>query len=192
MGITPDHRGNMKKIAVFGKPGSGKSKLSKALAEATGIPLYFLDSILYQQNGEQIPQEVFNKHHHRIISSENWILDGLGRADLFYKQLHAATELIYINLPYRVNYWFVTKRMIKGMVATPEGWPQGCSVVKGSLNSYKTLWHCPKFWNQDFMRRLESLSTERNLHVIQSQSELNQFARRFAESSSLTKTRENT
>ncbi|WP_417585873.1 AAA family ATPase [Nitrincola sp.] len=30
----------MHKIAVFGKPGSGKSTLSKALATATGIPLH--------------------------------------------------------------------------------------------------------------------------------------------------------
>jgi len=40
---------------VFGKPGSGKSTLSKALAAATGIPLYQLGSILYENNGELVP-----------------------------------------------------------------------------------------------------------------------------------------
>ena len=41
----------MKKIAVFGKPGSGKSTLSKALALATGIQLHQLDSIVYKKMG---------------------------------------------------------------------------------------------------------------------------------------------
>ena len=41
----------MKKIAVFGKPGGGKSTLSKELAAATGIELYPLDLIEFQKNG---------------------------------------------------------------------------------------------------------------------------------------------
>ncbi len=36
---------NMKKIAVFGKPGSGKSTINKALAAAHRLPLHQLDSI---------------------------------------------------------------------------------------------------------------------------------------------------
>ena len=39
----------MKKIAVFGKPGSGKSTLSKKIASATGIQLHPLDSIAYKK-----------------------------------------------------------------------------------------------------------------------------------------------
>ena len=39
----------MKKIVVFGKPGSGKSTLSKKLAAATGIKLHALDSIVYKK-----------------------------------------------------------------------------------------------------------------------------------------------
>ena len=49
----------MKKIAVFGKPGSGKSTLSKSLAFATGIPLYQLDSIVYKKNGDLVEREIF-------------------------------------------------------------------------------------------------------------------------------------
>lgn len=53
----------MKKIAVFGKPGSGKSTLSKALALATGIPLHQLDSIVYKKNGERVDSRSFDETH---------------------------------------------------------------------------------------------------------------------------------
>jgi len=87
----------MNKVAVFGKPGSGKSTLSRKLATATGILLYSLDS--------------------------------------FWQRLEQADTLMYIDLPYRVSYWLVTKRLIKGLIVKPEGWPEGSSVFKGSLQS---------------------------------------------------------
>jgi dephospho-CoA kinase len=49
----------MIKIAVFGKLGSGKSTVSRALASATGITLYQLDSIVYKKNGELVEREIY-------------------------------------------------------------------------------------------------------------------------------------
>ena len=41
----------MKKVAVFGNAGGGKSTLSKRLAELTGLPLVVLDLIQYKPGG---------------------------------------------------------------------------------------------------------------------------------------------
>ncbi len=165
----------MKKIAVFGKPGSGKSILSKRLASATGIQLYALDSIEFKQNGERVERTIYNREHEKILSSDSWIMDGFGPVDAFNKRLEAADTLIYIDLPYYVSYYLVTKRFLKGLFVKPEGWPDGCSVLKGTLQSYKVLKLCPKFWNADFMQKLESMSTDKSVHIIRSMSELNGF-----------------
>src|SRR5690606_20173913 len=139
-----------KKIAVFGKPGSGKSTLCIKLASATGIELHALDSILYRKNGEKVDRKRFDEQHEKILLSDGWIIDGFGPLDSFYKRLDVADTLIYIDLPYVVSYWLVTKRLLKGLVFKPEGWPDGCSVLKGTMESYKVLRLCPKFWNQGF------------------------------------------
>ncbi|EAQ64347.1 hypothetical protein MED121_04488 [Marinomonas sp. MED121] len=166
---------NMKKIAVFGKPGSGKSRLSKSLALVTGIPLYQLDSILYQKNGDMIAREVFDQTHEEILSAKTWIIDGFGPMGAFNQRLDAADTLVYIDLPYFLSYWFVTKRMIKGVVVKPEGWPEGSSVIKGSIQSYKTLRLCPKFWNNDLLEALKARSSHQTVYVIKTVSELNTF-----------------
>ncbi|WP_232849016.1 P-loop NTPase family protein [Amphritea pacifica] len=57
----------MKKVAVFGKPGSGKSTLSRALASVTGIPLHPLDSMVYQKNGELVERKLFDEAHERVL-----------------------------------------------------------------------------------------------------------------------------
>ena len=165
----------MKKVVVFGKPGSGKSTLSKSLAAATKIKLYALDSIEFQKNGDRVDRETYDKDHENILSSDNWIIDGFGPIESFNKRLDAADTLIYIDLPYIISYWLVTKRLLKGVLVKPEGWPDGCSVLKGTLEGYKVLRLCPKFWNNNFMKKLEKISTNKSLYVIRSVSELNNF-----------------
>ncbi len=165
----------MKKVAVFGKPGSGKSTVSKALASATGVELHQLDSIVYKPNGELVEPELFDKAHERILNSESWIIDGFGPVSSLYERLEAADTLVYIDLPYPVSYWFVTKRLIKGLFVKPEGWPEGSSVLKGTLESYKVLKLCPKFWNDDFLSKLQDRASSKDVYIINNVTELNNF-----------------
>jgi adenylate kinase family enzyme len=165
----------MKKVAVFGKPGSGKSTVSKTLASALGLPLHQLDSIVYKPNGEFVAREEFDAIHSNILRSDTWVIDGLGPISSFNERLVAADTLVYIDLPYSVSYWFVTKRFLKGLFVKPEGWPDGSSILKGTLNSYKTLKLCPKFWNDDFLSKLMEHKSSKEVYVIKTVSEMNAF-----------------
>lgn len=49
----------MNKVAVFGKPGGGKSTLSGKLSSVTGIKLYPLDLIEYKKNGDRVSTEEY-------------------------------------------------------------------------------------------------------------------------------------
>jgi hypothetical protein len=75
----------MKKVAVFGNAGGGKSRLARRLAEATGIPLYCLDTIQFpagyqpgEKDGGKLPHDEFLKMHSDIIKGNEWIVDGYG------------------------------------------------------------------------------------------------------------------
>ena len=52
--VTPGEAGvapAMKRVAVFGNAGGGKSTLAKRLAKMTGLPLHPLDLIQYKPGG---------------------------------------------------------------------------------------------------------------------------------------------
>ena len=165
----------MKKVAIFGKPGSGKSTFSKQLAIQTGLPWHSIDTMLYHKNGEQVAPSVFTDQHQSILNSERWILDGLGTIGSFNQRLEAADTLIYLNLPYPVSYWLVTKRLVKGLFSTPEGWPQGSSIIKGSMQSYKMLRLSPKFWNNELETRLLAYQNSKSVVILNSLSAIRQF-----------------
>lgn len=172
----------MKKIAVVGKPGGGKSTLSRKLAAATGIALYPLDLIEYQKSGERVPRADFTQAHEQLISAESWIIDGLGYLDSFWRRIDAADTLIYVDLPYHVAYWWVTKRLLKSLFVKPEGWPEGSSVLKGTWAGWKFLRLSPRFWTPELFDEIQSRGKGKQIYRITSIKEINTFANRFVHS----------
>ncbi|HEY9771984.1 MAG TPA: isopentenyl transferase family protein [Coleofasciculaceae cyanobacterium] len=111
----------MKKVAVFGNTGAGKSTLSKKLAEITNLPLYALDKIQYKSGGEEVKYQDYRQIHAQILESDEWIIDGYGCKDTLWSRLKAADTLIYIDLPLFIHFVWVSKRLIKGLFKNPEG-----------------------------------------------------------------------
>lgn len=169
----------MKKISVFGKPGGGKSTLSKKLSAYTGIKVCPLDLIEYRQNGERVPKEEYLEAHEEFITSESWIIEGLGTLDSFWSRVDAADTLIYIDLPYYVHYWWVTKRLLKSFYVKPEGWPEGSSVFKGTLAGWKYLRLSPKFWTPELFEEIRFRGKGKDIYRITSVKEINNFAKQF-------------
>lgn len=165
----------MNKVVVFGKPGGGKSTLSKKLSTQTDIKLYALDLIVYKQNGERTSSQEYSKKHTELINTDNWIIEGLGTIESFWLRIEAADTLIYIDLPYYIHYWWVTKRLLKSFFVSPEGWPEGSSVFKGTLESWRYLRLSPKFWTPDLFEKIKSHGKDKNIYRINSVKEMNNF-----------------
>lgn len=66
----------MKRVIVIGCPGSGKSTFSRALYEATQIPLYHLDMMNWNSDKTTVPKPIFKERLHRTIKKDTWIIDG--------------------------------------------------------------------------------------------------------------------
>ncbi|WP_196137221.1 adenylate kinase [Aliikangiella sp. G2MR2-5] len=169
----------MKRIAVFGKPGGGKSTFSKQLAKKLEVSLYPLDLFEYLADGTRVDAETYKAKHDEIIQSQSWIIEGLGTFESFYQRLDAADTLIYIDLPYSVHYRWVIKRFVMSLFRKPEGWPEGSNVFKGTVASLKTLKLCPKFWNEKFLNDLYEKYLDKNIFVIRSVSALNAHCLEF-------------
>ncbi len=66
----------MQKVIVIGCPGSGKSIFSKALHNATGLPLYHLDMMKWNADGTNVSKDTFMERLYQALNKESWIIDG--------------------------------------------------------------------------------------------------------------------
>ncbi|MCW8878143.1 MAG: hypothetical protein OQK51_13925 [Kangiellaceae bacterium] len=166
----------MRRIAIIGKPGGGKSTLSKKIAESKSIRLVHLDSIEYDQSGAKVPLEDYLAAHNNLINLREWIIDGFGPLESFWQRIEAADAVIYIDLPYRIHYWWLTKRLLQGMYKKPEGWPEGSSVIKGTIAGYRYLKLSPKFWTSKLEQEIRQRTRKNRLYSVKSVRELNNLA----------------
>ncbi|WHI49668.1 adenylate kinase [Microbulbifer sp. MLAF003] len=170
----------MKKVAIFGKPGGGKSTLAMNLAAVTGLKYFPLDTVEYNKNGERISPEDFLGEHSELIESDNWIIDGLGTMESFWARIDAADTLIIVDLPYYIHYWWITKRLLKSCFVRPVGWPEGSSVLKGTFASWQYLRLSPRFWSDELFDKIQSLGENKKIYRIEKVDEINSFAHRFS------------
>ena len=66
----------MKRVIVIGCPGSGKSTFAKALHKVTGIPLYHLDMMYWNDDKTTVEKSVFLEKLSNVLGTNEWIVDG--------------------------------------------------------------------------------------------------------------------
>ena len=170
----------MRRVAVFGNAGGGKSTLSKRLAEITDLPLIFLDLIHYIPGVEKVPDEEYKIAHDEILQQDSWIIDGFGSLDTVWKRLEVADTLVYIDLPVIQHYFWVTKRFIKSFWVAPEGYPQNSPLIKSTLNAYHIVWLCHKKLTPKYREYVEKAKPTKQVFHIQSTKDLEKFWRTIA------------
>ena len=165
----------MKKVAVFGNAGGGKSTLSQRLADITGLPWVPLDSIKYQPGGGEVPHAVFKAAHDALLQKDQWVIDGFGSLDTVRERLEVADTLVYLDMPVLRHYWWVTKRFLQGGWVPPAGWPENSPLWRGTLNSYYTVWLCHTKLTPRYRTYVEAARATKQVYHLRSRQDIKQF-----------------
>ena len=172
----------MKKVAVFGNAGAGKSTLARQLAELTGLPLYPLDIVQFrgcywpqEKDGGKLTNEEYLKLHADLLAQDRWIIDGYGGVETLWERFDAADTLVYIDLPLLTHYRWLTKRLVKGLLRNPPGWPDNSPVWSSSMDSYRVVWRCHRGLTPKYRQYVANASTSKRVHHLRSPAEMEAF-----------------
>lgn len=88
----------MKKVIVIGCPGSGKSTFARALHERTGLPLYHLDMMYWNEDRTTVAKSVFRQRLQQALDADTWIIDGNYQSTIELR-LQACDTVFFLDYP---------------------------------------------------------------------------------------------
>jgi len=165
----------MKRVAIFGNAGGGKSTLARELSSISGLPLYVVDKLQCGPGGSELPHAVYLESHEKLVEGAEWIIDGYGCVKSAWQRFEAADTLIHVDLPLLVHFIWVTKRLVKGFFATPEGWPEGSPVVRSSIGSYRVLLPCHRKLTPKYRTYISEVADLKKVYHLRSKRDIRQF-----------------
>jgi adenylate kinase family enzyme len=125
------------RIAIFGRPGSGKSTFALKLAAQLKLPLIHLDKLFFTANWEPRDYEEFLTLQQTLVNQPQWIIDGNSHQSLGMR--FARAELvIFFNYPRWTCLYRVFKRLFNKDPQIDDRAPGCREIVRWPLIKY--LW----------------------------------------------------
>jgi adenylate kinase family enzyme len=127
----------MRRIAVIGNGGGGKSTLARALGKHLGIPVHEVDEVQWLPGWRRAPLDEVAHTLESWAADDTWIIDGFGPWPVIDRRMGRADTIVYVDLPFRTHLWWAAKRQVVSLIQR-RAWA-GQSAPPPTLLLFRTL-----------------------------------------------------
>jgi len=125
LAICSVYHTSMQRVLVIGHCGAGKSTLAAKLGSILKLPVVHLDQYFWKPGWVETEQDAWQEAVRRLVSGEQWIIDGNYDRTLDIR-LPRADTVILLDFPTRICMWRIMKRVISGFGRTRPDLAPGC------------------------------------------------------------------
>lgn len=169
----------MRRVAVFGTTGSGKSWLAERLAERAGLRVVELDALFWGRDWQPAPVDLFRHRVERETRDDGWIVVGnYGQVrDLVWRP---ADTLVWLDLPLPVVMSRLLRRTVKRAVTREELWGTGNreTLSNAFLSRNSILLYALKTHRRNrerFAQECDALAGEKRVVRLRSRRDIERF-----------------
>jgi adenylate kinase family enzyme len=155
----------MRRVAVLGRAGAGKTTVARRLGEALGAPVIHLDALFWNADWTPVSSESFAERQRAVTSQDAWVLDGnYTSAPGFEERLSRADAIVIVEAPLALCLWRVIRRWLKFRGTTR---PDMGASERLSLSFLRWIWSWSRH-HPDFAGEIRSLVADKSVLVARS------------------------
>ena len=114
----------MKRVAVIGAGGAGKTRLARALGAALDLPVVHLDAHYYGPGWRPLSPIEWAERQRLLAAADRWVIDG-NYAGTLPLRLARADTVVFLDLPPLLCAWQVVRRWMLGRRGSAPDLPPG-------------------------------------------------------------------
>ncbi|MFE2709158.1 P-loop NTPase family protein [Streptomyces mirabilis] len=102
----------MKKVAIVGCGGSGKSHVARVLGDVLDAPVTHLDAAFYDDEWNELPVEKFAAVQRDLVAQEKWVIDGNYNSTLQIR-LESCDTVVLMDVSTLAALWGIFSRQLR-------------------------------------------------------------------------------
>ena len=132
----------MRHVAVIGGSCTGKTTLSRRLAQRLGVPHVELDALHHDPGWQEAPAEVLQERVAGALAAapDGWVVDGNYHGKLGTSVLERADTVVFLDLPHHVALRRVLWRTLSRVVSRKELWNGNRETLGNALSRNSIVW----------------------------------------------------
>lgn len=169
----------MKRIAIIGPGGAGKSTLARQMGEKTGLPVVHLDAVYWHEGWVETPKDAWAEAVREMAAEEAWIMDGNfgGTMDL---RLAAADTIVFLDLPPSLCVLRVVRRFRQYRGQSRPDMAAGCP-EKLDWVFLNWIWNYRRDRRPGILARMQEHADGRRLVHLQTPGQVRRFLSGFSQ-----------
>ena len=165
----------MERVLVIGSGGSGKTTLSLALAQVTGLPVVHLDQHFWGEGWAPTPAGAWLETVTELVGARRWIMDG-NYGGTLQLRLEAADTIVFLDVPRLRCVWRVVKRALRYRGRNRPSLPPGCH-ERVTLAFLSWIWSYPARRRPGILARLDEVRHRKQVVVLRADEDVRRFLR---------------
>jgi len=106
----------MRRVSVIGNTGSGKTTVSRAIAERLGVPCVELDELHWGPNWTEASADELIAKLSPIVAQDGWVIDGMYFRKIGGLVLRRADTVVWVDPPWLVTFARLLRRSLSRVI----------------------------------------------------------------------------